>query len=143
MDVFGLPRSRIFHSRDTSFYPDLIAATEGRGVDIVLNSLAGELLRASWKCVAAGGKMLEIGKRDFLGHSMLPMNHFLNQRSFMGIDVKDLFSNDPRISNEYVFLISLRTMLTTSQSNGRTEATATMWTYYSYSCNDMVQGHRD
>jgi NADPH:quinone reductase-like Zn-dependent oxidoreductase len=47
MDTFGLPPSRIFSSRDASFLPGVMRETAGRGVDVVLNSLSGELLHAS------------------------------------------------------------------------------------------------
>src|SRR5262249_48426111 len=47
VDTFGLPRSRIFSSRDPSFLPSLMRETDVRGVDVVLNSLSGELLHAS------------------------------------------------------------------------------------------------
>lgn len=38
--------------------------TNGRGVDIVLNSLAEEKLQASFRCLGRGGRFLEIGKYD-------------------------------------------------------------------------------
>lgn len=47
VDTFGLPPSRIFSSRDASFLPGVMRETAGRGVDVVLNSLSGELLHAS------------------------------------------------------------------------------------------------
>lgn len=84
---FGIPRSHIFSSRDTSFYPNLMKETEGQGVDIVLNSLAGDLLHASWKCVAEFGKMIEIGKRDFLEHGTLALEAFGGNRAFFGVDL--------------------------------------------------------
>nr|A0A3G9H990.1 RecName: Full=Highly reducing polyketide synthase ALT1; Short=HR-PKS FUM1; AltName: Full=AAL-toxin biosynthesis cluster protein 1 [Alternaria alternata]BBG74267.1 polyketide synthase [Alternaria alternata] len=87
MQEFGLAREQIFHSRDTSFVEDVRAATGGRGVDVVLNSLSGELLHASWECVAPYGKMLEIGKRDFIGKAQLAMDLFEANRSFIGIDL--------------------------------------------------------
>nr|RBQ98724.1 hypothetical protein FVER53263_00316 [Fusarium verticillioides] len=87
VDNFGLPRSRIFNSRDASFLYDVRAATQGRGVDLVLNSLSGDLLHASWQCVAPYGKMLEIGKRDFIGKARLEMYLFEANRSFIGIDL--------------------------------------------------------
>lgn len=64
--------------------------TNGRGIDIVLNSLSGELLHTSWKCVAEYGKMLEIGKRDFNGRGMLSMELFEANRAFFGIDLARL-----------------------------------------------------
>lgn len=53
-----------------------MTATEGRGVDFVLNSLSGELLHTSWKCVAAFGRMVEIGKRDVIGRARLDLGGF-------------------------------------------------------------------
>jgi NADPH:quinone reductase-like Zn-dependent oxidoreductase len=67
MKTFSLPRNRIFNSRNTSFLVDVMRETNGRGVDLTLNSLSGELLHATWKCVAQCGKLVEIGKRDLLG----------------------------------------------------------------------------
>ena len=61
---FRIPRNRIFNSRDGSFLKGIMDATNGSGVDLVINSLSGELLSTSWKCVAPDGAMVEIGKRD-------------------------------------------------------------------------------
>ncbi|KAI0124129.1 putative polyketide synthase [Xylariales sp. AK1849] len=83
----GVPHDRIFHSHDDSFVADVLRATGGLGVDVVLNSLSGELLHASWKCVATGGCMVDIGKRDFLGRGRLAMNPFVGNRAFFGVDL--------------------------------------------------------
>ncbi|KAI4158412.1 MAG: hypothetical protein LQ342_007453 [Letrouitia transgressa] len=97
MQRYGLPRNRIFYSRDTSFLPDLMRETNGRGVDAVLNSLSGELLHASWQCVAEFGMMLEIGKRDFLGRGKLNMDLFEQNRSFIGVDCAQICNERPDI----------------------------------------------
>jgi NADPH:quinone reductase-like Zn-dependent oxidoreductase len=70
--------------------PALKAATKGRGVDLVLNSLSGELLHTSWQCVAEYGKMIELGKRDIAGKAHLKMDMFSFNRSFIGIDISIL-----------------------------------------------------
>lgn len=95
MDTFQIPRNHIFDSRSTSFLPNLMRETNNKGVDLVLNSLSGELLHASWKCVAPFGKMLEIGKRDFIGHAKLAMEIFESNRSFVGIDLAQLTLEKP------------------------------------------------
>ena len=87
LDNFEIPRSHIFSSRDASFHQNLMEATNGTGVDLVLNSLAGELLQASWKCVAEFGKMVEIGKRDFMEHGTLGLEAFGGNRAFFGVDL--------------------------------------------------------
>ncbi|KAL4814485.1 hypothetical protein BDW67DRAFT_186683 [Aspergillus spinulosporus] len=87
VDTFGIPRSHIFHSRNASFYDDLMRETGGRGADIVLSSLSGELLRTSWKCVAPQGIMFDISRRDVLADAMLPMKHFVDRKSFITVDL--------------------------------------------------------
>lgn len=87
VENFGIPRSRIFNSRDASFVDGVMRETRGRGVDLVLNSLSGELLHESWKCVAKYGAMLELGKRDIMGSARLNMQPFQENRSYHGIDL--------------------------------------------------------
>lgn len=92
IETFGFSRKRIFGSRDTSFVQGLMQETDGRGVDLALNSLSGELLHATWRCVAEFGKLVEIGKRDFLGAGKLDMDVFLANRSYSGFALDGLLS---------------------------------------------------
>jgi acyl transferase domain-containing protein/acyl carrier protein len=54
----------VFDSRSGAFAGEVLAATGGQGVDVVLNSLAGDALDASFRCIARGGRFVEMGKRD-------------------------------------------------------------------------------
>ena len=99
VDNFGIPRNRIVNSRDNSFLHHVLRETDGRGVDIVLNSLSGELLQASWKCVAQFGTMVEIDKRDFVGQGSLPMDLFEANRSFSGVDLQQIGAERPLVIN--------------------------------------------
>ncbi|OLN81992.1 Lovastatin diketide synthase LovF 19, partial [Colletotrichum chlorophyti] len=99
MNVFDIPRNHIFNSRDSSFLPGILTATDGRGVDVVLNSLSGELLHESWKCVAKFGTMVEIGKRDFIGKAELAMDRFENNRTFVGLDHTELWAHKTKVSS--------------------------------------------
>ncbi|KAK3687394.1 KR domain-containing protein [Podospora appendiculata] len=87
VEKMGIANDHIFNSRNTSFLPDVMRATHGRGVDIVLNSLSGELLHASWKCVAEFGKLVELGKRDLVGFGKLDLEPFLANRSYCCVDL--------------------------------------------------------
>ncbi|MFF2747092.1 type I polyketide synthase [Kitasatospora sp. NPDC058048] len=60
----GLDDTRIASSRDLDFEESFRAATGGRGVDVVLNALAGEFVDASLRLLAPGGRFLEMGKAD-------------------------------------------------------------------------------
>ncbi|OKP09596.1 Lovastatin diketide synthase LovF [Penicillium subrubescens] len=100
VDTYGIPRSHIFNSRNATFLPNVLQATNGRGVDLVINSLSGELLHASWKCVAAYGSMVEIGKRDFIGRGRLNMDSFEANRAFFGVDFAQICAERPDIAQD-------------------------------------------
>lgn len=59
------------NSRNRSFEWDILRATKGRGVDVVLNSLAEEKLQASVRLLAQHGRFLEIGKFDLSNNTPL------------------------------------------------------------------------
>ncbi|PWY70902.1 putative polyketide synthase [Aspergillus heteromorphus CBS 117.55] len=88
-------RSHIFNSRESTFLRDVMQATDNRGVDVVLNSLSGDLLHASWKCVADFGVMVEIGKRDFRRRAKLSMEAFEANRTFVGLDLWQISLSRP------------------------------------------------
>lgn len=78
-------------SRSTSFEYMIMKNTKGEGVDIVLNSLAGELFQASINCLAERGRFLELGKVDFMNRSQIDSHIFLKNCSFHGILLDNLF----------------------------------------------------
>jgi len=91
MDNFKIPRNRIFQSRDKSFVNGVMRETEGSGMDVILNSLSGELLHATWDCVAEFGVLVEIGKRDLIGSGKLDLKNFLANRSYCCVDIDQLW----------------------------------------------------
>lgn len=94
---YGIPESHIFSSRDTKFAAGIRRLTNGAGVDVVLNSLSGDGLFASWECIAPYGHFVEMGKRDILGHSGLDMYHFARNVSFTAIDLAMVTAERPQI----------------------------------------------
>ncbi|XP_025783452.1 fatty acid synthase [Puma concolor] len=73
------------NSRDTSFEQHVLRHTAGKGVDLVLNSLAEEKLQASVRCLAQHGRFLEIGKFDLSNNHLLGMAVFLKNVTFHGV----------------------------------------------------------
>ncbi|XP_036143549.1 fatty acid synthase-like [Monomorium pharaonis] len=84
----------IGNSRDTSFEQMIMGQTNGRGVDIVLNSLAEEKLIASVRCLALNGCFLEIGKFDLVSNNPLCISAFQKGISFHGILLDNLLIGD-------------------------------------------------
>ncbi|KAJ5807079.1 Acyl transferase/acyl hydrolase/lysophospholipase [Penicillium riverlandense] len=91
VEKYDLDPAHIFSSRDSSFLPAIMEATSGQGVDVVLNSLTGELLHSSFEVCADFGRFIEIGKRDILDHGVLDMSTFARNVSFMAFDLSNLY----------------------------------------------------
>ncbi|KAF2120194.1 beta-ketoacyl synthase domain-containing protein [Lophiotrema nucula] len=105
---YGIPRSRMFSSRSTKFAAEIIRETGGRGVDAIVNSLIGELLDASWRIVADGGTMVEIGKRDIVDRNTLAMEPFDRNCSFRAVDFSyTKHVNEPMVARLFAELFTL------------------------------------
>ncbi|KAL8327015.1 hypothetical protein RB597_003374 [Gaeumannomyces tritici] len=93
-ESYGTPEDHIFSSRDLSFATVVLRATNGKGVDVVFNSLAGKALRLSReKCLAPFGRFLEIGKADLFANTG-GMSPFLDNKAYLGVNLLD-FENNP------------------------------------------------
>ncbi|CAJ0958991.1 unnamed protein product [Ranitomeya imitator] len=86
-----LDASCFANSRNTSFEQHVLTITGGKGVDLILNSLAEEKLQASLRCLARHGRFLEIGKYDLSNNTPLGMSLFLKNVAFHGILLDALF----------------------------------------------------
>ncbi|KAH8799819.1 hypothetical protein F5884DRAFT_905307 [Xylogone sp. PMI_703] len=94
-DVYGIKPDHIFNSRDASFAAGVLAMTDGKGVDVVLNSLAGNLLQESFNCIARFGRFIEIGKRDLELNNHLELGSFVRVASFSSIDLLEAIKYKP------------------------------------------------
>lgn len=90
--TYDVKPSNILTSLDSSFLPDILRLTDGKGVDVVLNSLAGDLLHASWRCCGSFGRFVELGKRDLASAGRLEMNQFLRNVTFTAFDLSHLYN---------------------------------------------------
>jgi NADPH:quinone reductase-like Zn-dependent oxidoreductase len=62
----------VFDSRSTAFAGEILAATDGAGVNVILNSLTSEgFIAASLSCLGQGGRFVEIGKRDIWAYDQM------------------------------------------------------------------------
>ncbi|GAD98579.1 polyketide synthase [Paecilomyces variotii No. 5] len=91
---YGLRDEQIFSSRDDSFVQGVMSVTGGRGVDVALNSLAGKLLHATWSCMAAFGRFIEIGKRDIHENTKIDMDPFRKSVTFASVDLITMFERN-------------------------------------------------
>ena len=83
----GLDVEYVGDSRTVEFADEILAATDGYGVDVVLNSLAGDAIRAGVQILAAGGRFIELGKKDVYADASLGLRALANSASFAVVDV--------------------------------------------------------
>jgi len=81
----------VLDSRSTRFVDDVRAIT-GSGVDVVLNSLAGEAMERSMACLRAFGRFVELGKRDYVTNTHIGLRPFRKNLSYFGVDVDQLIA---------------------------------------------------
>jgi acyl transferase domain-containing protein/NADPH:quinone reductase-like Zn-dependent oxidoreductase/acyl carrier protein len=64
LEGLGIDRARLASSRDLEFGERFLGVTEGRGMDVVLDCLAGGFVDASLQLLPGGGRFIEMGKAD-------------------------------------------------------------------------------
>ncbi|KAH7476085.1 Mycocerosic acid synthase [Fusarium oxysporum f. sp. matthiolae] len=95
--VLGQGVAAVFDSRSVSFYDDIKAFTNDRGVDVVLNCLTGSLFSQSFACLAPFGRFLEIGTTDINRNTKLGVGQFSENRSFLAVDVDRMALQKPEL----------------------------------------------
>ncbi|KAI1502944.1 hypothetical protein F5X99DRAFT_137710 [Biscogniauxia marginata] len=100
LDGYGIPASHVFSSRNAGFAEKIMRMTDGKGIEVVLNSLAGELLKESWRCIAMFGFFIEIGKRDIYANTQLEMQPFDKHVTFSAVDLSAVFAHRPGLGSQ-------------------------------------------
>ena len=73
--AMGFDDDHIGDSRSLEFEEKFLAVTEGAGVDVVLDSLAGEFVDASLRLLVGGGRFIEMGKTDLRDPEQVATEH--------------------------------------------------------------------
>ncbi|KAH7030733.1 uncharacterized protein B0I36DRAFT_288346 [Microdochium trichocladiopsis] len=96
---YGVPASNILSSRANprDLKSKVMRLTGGRGVDVVLNSTSGEMLSASWECVASLGYHIELGKSDIDKNRHISMAPFKRNVTFASVDLVVIASERPKV----------------------------------------------
>ena len=95
VELFGA--EKVYNSRSLAFL-DAIKADIG-GVDVVLNSLAGDAMLASIKCLKPFGRFVEMGKRDYVLNTAMGLRPFRRNLTYFGVDLDQLLAANLPLAN--------------------------------------------
>ncbi len=90
----------IMDSRSLDFAGQIMEATGGEGVDLVLNSLTGEAIHKGLSVLAPYGRFLEIGKRDIYQNTRIGLFPFQKNLSYFAIDLDRMARERPELLGE-------------------------------------------
>lgn len=88
--VRSLGVEHVMDSRSLAFADEILELTGGEGVDVVLNSLAGEAIPRSLALLRPFGRFVEIGKRDIFQNSRVGLRPFSRAISLHAVDLDRL-----------------------------------------------------
>ncbi len=95
---------QVFDSRTVGFAEAIQSL--GSGLDVVLNTLSGELMTESVKLLRPFGRFIHIDKKDVSANFLLPMGLFVNGISFQFLDISLLFKNPDLMNKSLQDLVS-------------------------------------
>ena len=84
-------------SHSLNFARDALEWTGGAGVDVILNSLAGEYIDAGMRCLRPGGRFVEVGKRDISEGGSVGLKPFNHNLQFLSVQLDQLMLRRPEI----------------------------------------------
>ncbi|MBO2444506.1 SDR family NAD(P)-dependent oxidoreductase [Actinomadura nitritigenes] len=96
----------VLDSRSLDFVEQVKELTGGHGVDVVLNSLAGEALIRGLELVKPYGRFVELGKQDILADRSLPLGAFAANLAFFSVDVSALFTAPTHLTTTHLEAIT-------------------------------------
>ncbi|MEU4202543.1 type I polyketide synthase [Streptomyces sp. NPDC026294] len=90
----------VMDSRSLDFADQVRTLTEGRGVDVVVNSLTGRALSASLNLLTRHGRFIELGKQDIYADTRIGLLPFRRNIAFHSVDLLAIRKDEPTLAAE-------------------------------------------
>lgn len=94
--ILELGADHALNSRSLNFADDVLALTDGQGVDVILSSAPGEILRQNFKAIREFGRIVEVGKADIYTGGVLEMGYFDKNLSYFSMDLDRMAAIRPQ-----------------------------------------------
>lgn len=98
--LHGMGVTEVINYLEEDFEQVVKELTDGKGVDIVINTLSGDNLQKGINCLSARGRYVELSMTAIKSATRLDMSHFSDNQTFIGLDLRKLLSQDPAYASD-------------------------------------------
>lgn len=109
LKALGIPEDHIANSRTLEF-AEQFQKVSGKGIDVVINSLAGEFIDRTMAIIAPGGRFVEIGKTDVRDSEAVRKRHPHISYHYLDWGVTDGFEATARVFGALMRLFEERAL---------------------------------
>ena len=102
---YGIPGGHTFYRRNTSFAKGTIEKTSQQGIDVVLNSLAGENPGTLRNIITLNDRFIELGRKYIEMNAGLSMRALEKGASFTAVEMSIVVMKEPRLMKEVIELL--------------------------------------
>ncbi len=97
---FSIPVDRIFSSHDEGDLSKMMAATGGKGFDLILNSSSGDTMHATWRCIASRGHFIDVNRLDVQKRSTISMEVYERNATSSSFDLSTMTKENPEFASQ-------------------------------------------
>jgi len=97
----------VMDSRSAVFAKEILKYTDGKGVDVIMNTLSGEAMLAGINILNYFGRFLQIDKKDIAANNIIPLGNFNKGLSYSAIDLGLLLRDEYLIADIFIEITHL------------------------------------
>ncbi len=90
----------VLASRSLNYSDEVMALTDGRGVDVVFNSSPGEIMAQNLNVAGEFARIVEIGKADIYFGGVMDLKPFDRNLTFYAVDMDRMFEHKPDLARQ-------------------------------------------
>ncbi|HET8841465.1 MAG TPA: SDR family NAD(P)-dependent oxidoreductase, partial [Ktedonobacteraceae bacterium] len=94
--------SHLINYRASDFETEIKRLTQGKGVDVVINTLSGDALQKGMNCLAPGGRYVEIAMTALKSARQIDLSVLNNNQTFYSVDLRKLEAGEREVFKAYV-----------------------------------------
>lgn len=98
--------NHLINYREEDFATKLQEMTNGEGVDVVINTLAGDAIQKGLNILAPGGRYVEIAMTGLKTAQHIDLSHLVDNQNFHSVDLRRLVSEHPELIKKYLDTMS-------------------------------------